>query len=54
MGLSLSEIAAARRAFIDEANIAALRKRTRSTARIRDRLALRCGFGGSSWSSSAV
>ena len=53
MGLSLSEIAAARRAFIDEASIEALRKRTEPLLGFASTSPAR-GFGGSSWSSSAV
>jgi hypothetical protein len=53
MGLSLSEIAAARRAFIDEASTEALRKLTDPLLGFAPTSPAR-GFGGSSWSSSAV
>jgi hypothetical protein len=51
MGLSLSEIAAARRAFIDHANTETLRKRTEALVRFASSSPAR-GFGESSWSSS--
>jgi hypothetical protein len=50
MGLSLSEIAAARRAFIDHANTETLRKRTEALVRFASSSPAR-GFGESSWSS---
>jgi hypothetical protein len=53
MGLSLSEIAAARRAFIDEASIETLRKRTEPLLGFASTSPAR-GFGESSWSSSAA
>jgi hypothetical protein len=49
----LSEIAAARRAFIDEASIETLRKRTEPLLRFASTSPAR-GFGESSWSSSAA
>ena len=52
MGLSLSEIAAARRAFIDHANTETLRKRTEGLLGFASTSPAR-GFGESSWSSSA-
>ena len=52
MGLSLSEIAAARRAFIDEASIDTLRKRTEPLIGYASTSPAR-GFGECSWSSSA-
>jgi hypothetical protein len=48
MGLSLSEIAAARRAFIDEANIETVRKRTEALLGFASTSPAR-GFGESSW-----
>jgi hypothetical protein len=53
MGLSLSEIAAARRAFIDEASIETLRKRTEPLLGFASTSPAR-GFGEKSWSSSAA
>ena len=53
MGLSLSEIAAARRAFIDHANTETLRKRTEGLLGFASTSPAR-GFGESSWSSSAA
>jgi hypothetical protein len=53
MGLSLSEIGAARRAFIDEASIETLRKRTEPLLGFASTSPAR-GFGESSWSSSAA
>jgi hypothetical protein len=53
MGLSLSEISAARRAFIDEASIETLRKRTEPVLRFASTSPARA-FGESSWSSSAA
>jgi hypothetical protein len=47
MNLSLSEIAAARRAFIDEANIETLRKRTEAILNPASS-SPQSGFGGSS------
>jgi hypothetical protein len=53
MGLSLSEIAAARRAFIDHANTETLRKRTEGLLGFASTSPAH-GFGESSWSSSAA
>jgi hypothetical protein len=53
MGLSLSEIAAAPRAFIDEASIETLRRRTEPMLGFASTSPGR-GFGESSWSSSAA
>jgi hypothetical protein len=53
MNLSLSEIAAARRAFIDRANTETLRKRTEALLRFASTSPAR-GFGESSWSSSTA
>lgn len=53
MGLSLSKIAAARRAFIDEASIETLRKRTEPLLGFPSTSPAR-GFGESSWNSSAA
>ena len=53
MDLSLSEIAAARRAFIDEASIETLRKRTEPLLGFTS-TSPAGGFGESSWSSSAA
>jgi hypothetical protein len=53
MGLSLSEIAAARRAFIDHANTETLRKRTEALVGFASSSPAR-GFGESSWSSSTA
>ena len=53
MGLSLSEIAAARRAFIDHANTETLRKRTEGLLGFASTSPAR-GFGENSWSSSAA
>jgi hypothetical protein len=53
MGFSLSEIAAARRTFIDHANTETLRKRTEALLGFASTSPAR-GFGESSWSSSAV
>jgi hypothetical protein len=53
IGLSLSEIAAARRAFIDHANTETLRKRTEAPLGFVSTSPAR-GFGESSWSSSAA
>jgi hypothetical protein len=52
-GLSLSEIAAARRAFIDHANTETLRKRTEALLGFASTSPAR-GFGESSWSSSTA
>jgi DNA-binding CsgD family transcriptional regulator len=53
MGLSLSEIAAARRAFIDHADTETLRKRSEALLGFASTSPPR-GFGESSWSSSAA
>ena len=53
MDLSLSEIAAARRAFIDHANTETFRKRTEALLGFTSTSPAR-GFGESSWSSSAA
>jgi hypothetical protein len=53
MGLSLSEIAAARRAFIDHANTETLRKRTEALFGFASSSPAR-GFGESSWSSNTA
>jgi hypothetical protein len=53
MGLSLSEIAAARRAFIDHANTQTLRKRTEALLGFASTSPAR-GFGERSWSSSTA
>jgi hypothetical protein len=53
MGLSLSEIAAARRAFIDHADTETLRKRAEAILGFASTSPAR-GFGESSWSSSAA